>query len=152
VRAREHTGAEVALEPPAGTGGPTIVDLGDHTRLLLLDTAWWLLYDQFDEGVARDGVLKAIELAIMEAGDREIMIAAHHPFNSAGPHGGEFDFWETFGLRYVLARSGAILQDVSSLPYRELEAGLRDIFARRGEPLVFIGGHEHSLQVIHGLE
>lgn len=151
VRAREHTGAQVALEPAAGTGGPTVVDLGEHVRLLLLDTAWWLLYDQIDEGLARDGVLKAIEEAILSAGEREIVLAAHHPFWSAGPHGGEFDFWETFGIRYLLARSGALLQDVSSIPYRELEEGLRDIFARRGAPLLFIGGHEHSLQVLHGV-
>lgn len=151
VRARDHTGAEVSLEPAAGTGGPTVLDLGEHVRLLLLDTAWWLLYDQFGGGPARDGVLEAMEVAMQEAGDREIVIAAHHPFRSAGPHGGEFDFWETFGIRYILARSGAILQDVSSSPYRELEQGLRDIFARRGAPLLFVGGHEHSLQILHGI-
>ena len=151
IRAAEHTGANVSLQPPAGTGGPTVVDLGEHVRLLLLDTAWWLLYDQIDEGLARDGVLKAIEEAILDAGDREIVFAAHHPFRSAGPHGGEFDFWETFGIRYLLARSGALLQDVSSIPYRELEEGMRDIFARRGAPLLFIGGHEHSLQILYGV-
>src|SRR5690606_1601733 len=32
----------------------------------------------------------------------------------------------------------------------ELEFGLREIFARNGVPLAFIGGHEHSLQIIAG--
>src|SRR5690606_7365855 len=63
-----------------------------------------------------------------------------------------FSFWETFGVRYVLFRSGAILQDISSRPYRELDSGLRSIFSRYDPPIAFIGGHEHSLQVIEGVE
>ena len=152
VRAREHTGANVVLEPPAGTGGPTVLDLGQHVRLLLLDTAWWLLHGESQDGLAHDGVLKGIEEAMLTAGERQVFLAAHHPFRSAGPHGGEFDFWETFGVRYLLARSGAILQDVSSIPYRALELGLRDIFSRTGPPPVFVGGHEHSLQILHGTD
>ncbi|HEX6926930.1 MAG TPA: hypothetical protein VF167_16015 [Longimicrobiaceae bacterium] len=152
VMAGRHTGANVALEPPAGTGGPTVVDVGSHIRMLLLDTAWWLLYGNEDDAFRNRAVLEGIEEAMQTAGEREILIAAHHPFKSAGPHGGHFSFWETFGLRYILARSGAILQDLTSLPYRELERGLRQIFARLEPPLIFAGGHEHSLQVIHGTE
>lgn len=151
VMAREHTGADVALEPPAGTGGPTVLDIGEHVRMLLLDTAWWLLYGEEEDGLEHLGVLKGVEEAMLTAGDRQVMFAAHHPFVSAGPHGGEFNFWRTLGVRYLLVRSGAILQDVSSMPYRQLEGGLRDIFSRVGPPLAFLGGHEHSLQIIHGL-
>lgn len=152
VEASEDTGGNVILEPPAGTGGPTVVDVGDHLRLLLLDTAWWLLYGNEDDALRNLAVLKGVEEAMLTAGEREILIAAHHPFKSAGPHGGHFSFWETFGIRYILARSGAILQDLTSLPYRELERGFRNIFARLEPPLIFAGGHEHSLQVIHGTE
>lgn len=151
VLAREHTGANVVLEPAAGTGGPTVVDVGRHMRLLLLDTAWWLLSGLDTEGLVHDGVLKGIEEAMLTAGEREVFVAAHHPFRSGGPHGGQVDFWQTFGVRYILARSGALLQDVTSSPYRELENGLRDIFARVEPPLGFLGGHEHSLQVIHAV-
>ena len=152
VRAREHTGASVALEPAAGTGGPTVLDIGEHTRLLLLDTAWWLLYGEAEDGLEHFGVLKGIEEAMLTAGERSVVIAAHHPFRSAGPHGGEFDFWRTLGVRYLLARSGAILQDVTSSPYRGLEEGMKDIFGRTGPPPVFVGGHEHSLQILYGID
>jgi hypothetical protein len=145
--ARATTGAAVDLVPEVGTGGPHLVDLGDRLRLILLDTAWWLLAS--DEAQHAE-VLGGIERAMATAGDREVLIAAHHPFESVGPHGGHFPFWETFGLRYLLARSGAILQDVTSGPYRDLERGLRQIFGRLGPPLIFAGGHEHSLQVIEG--
>lgn len=150
--AATHTGADVFLAPEAGTGGPYVLDLGRHVRLLVLDTAWWLLTGEDEEGMLHDGVLKGVEEAMLTAGDRKVIIAAHHPFRSAGPHGGEFSFWHTLGVRYLLARSGAILQDVSSLPYRELERGLRDIFSRTGPPIAFIGGHEHSLQVHYAIE
>lgn len=141
------TGADVRLAPTAGTGGPQIVDIGTEIRLLILDTAWWLLDGGRVSLENRDDVLALIEEAMEGAGDREVFFAAHHPFRSAGPHGGSFNFWRTFGARYLLARSGAILQDVTSLPYRELERGLRAIFERQGPPFAFIGGHEHSLQV-----
>lgn len=146
---RATTGAGVQMAPEAGTGGPLVVDFGAHLRLLLLDTAWWLLSgDEREQGV----VLAELEEAIAEAGSREIVIAAHHPFRSVGPHGGFFPFWETAGARYLLAKSGAILQDLSSVPYRGLERGLRGIFARHGAPLLFVGGHEHSLQVIEQVD
>lgn len=150
--ARRTTGASVSLAPAAGTGGPEIVDAGDHVRLLLLDTAWWILDGGRLAAENRDDVLDGIEEAMSTAGDRQIILAAHHPFRSAGPHGGEFDFWRTFGFRYLLARSGAILQDVTSVPYRALEQGLREIFARQGQPFAFAGGHEHSLQIFGAIQ
>lgn len=149
--ARGETGASVQMAPEAGRGGPMILDMGEHVRFLMLDTAWWLL-DGGRLSLENQGdVLAGVERAMETAGDREIFIAAHHPFRSGGPHGGEFDFWRTIGFRYLLARSGAILQDVTSVPYRKLEYGLRDIFRRQGSPLGFIGGHEHSLQVLSPL-
>jgi hypothetical protein len=146
--ARTVTGANVRLSPPAGSGGPEVVDFGQHVRLLLLDTAWWLL--EGDEA-AKEVVLEGIDRAMAEAVGREIVVAAHHPFASAGPHGGQFSFWETAGFRYILYRSGAILQDITSGPYRELERGLRPIFSKHGPPVAFVGGHEHSLQLLEGV-
>lgn len=146
---RTTTGAEVHLVPEAGTGGPFVLDWGRYLRLLLLDTAWWLLSG---DDVEKAGVMGRIEAAMESAEDREIVLAAHHPFRSVGPHGGFFNFWETAGARYLLARSGAILQDLTSGPYREMEYSLRRIFARLGPPLTFVGGHEHSLQVIESVE
>lgn len=148
--ARTHTGAAVRLVPEAGRGGPYVVDLGEHVRLVILDTAWWILNGGRAAGGGQRAVLERIQAAMRSAGKRQVIFAAHHPFQSAGPHGGEFSFWETFGVRYILARSGAVLQDLTSLPYRELKAGLRSIFNQTGPPLLFVGGHEHSLQLIEG--
>jgi hypothetical protein len=151
-RARVRSGADVRLAPEAGSGGPYVTDVGEHLRMLLLDTAWWLLAGGRISHPDRPQVLAGIEEAIRTAGSREIVIAAHHPFRTAGSHGGEFSFWRTLGVRYILVRSGAVLQDLTSIPYRELETGLRGIFARHAPPLLFAGGHDHSLQVFAAVE
>ncbi len=145
---RTKEGVAVSLEPEAGTGGPAVVDLGRRLRLLLLDTAWWLL--GADEA-RKDSVIDRVAGAIRAAGDREVVIAAHHPFQSAGPHAALDAFGGTLGLRFLLSRSGAMLQDLSSAPYRELRDALVGVFAELRPPVLFAGGHEHSLQVIRGL-
>ena len=143
--ARAETGASSYLVPVAGTGGPYVLDWGPAVRFIFLDTAWWLLQA---DNAERDRVLAAVDFAMLNAGERKVIFAAHHPLRTAGPHGGEFSFWKTLGLQYLMDRSGAILQDLRSAPYRRLERGLRDIFGRYEPPFIFAGGHEHSLQVI----
>lgn len=142
---RRESGAPVTLEPGVGTGGPSVVDAGRHLRIVFLDTAWWLV-EAGEE--AKAGVLEGVEQAIRRAGDRRVMVAAHHPFAASGPHGGHRDPLDGFGVVFLLSRSGALLQDLASAPYRDLRQGLLRVFARAGRPAVFAGGHEHSLQVI----
>lgn len=142
---RRRTGTPVRLVPEAGTGGPAVVDVGERLRIVFLDTAWWLLEGS---GQARREVLEELGRALREAGDRRVVLAAHHPFASSGPHGGLWRPLDGFIVGYLLARSGALLQDLNSRPYRELRQGLLEVFARTRRPDLFVGGHEHSLQVI----
>ncbi|MBW3535671.1 MAG: hypothetical protein KY453_10740 [Gemmatimonadetes bacterium] len=143
--ARRQRGVRVSLEPRAGTGGPSVVDVGERLRLVLLDTAWWLLGAEPEE---EEEVLAGVEAALAGAEGRAVVMAAHHPFVSAGPHGALLQWGESLGLRTLLARSGAMLQDLYSQPYRRLLRGLVDVFGRTGPPALFAGGHEHSLQVV----
>lgn len=145
--ARRNLGVTAELIPRAGTGGPHVIDWGEHVRLLAIDTAWWLLSGDAPE---KSEVVDSIQRVYRDADDREVMFLAHHPFNSVGPHGGGFSFWRTLGVRYLLFRSGAILQDITARPFRELDAGMRQIFESDGPPLAFLAGHDHSLQVIGG--
>jgi hypothetical protein len=141
------TGPAVALLPPAGAGGPAVLDVGAHLRLVLLDTAWWLLEA---EPEPRIPVLQGISNALATSGGREVVIAAHHPFNSGGPHGGMAILEKTLGVQALLSRSGALLQDLASRPYLEFRRGLLEIFREHGPPVVFAGGHEHSMQLMRG--
>ena len=145
LAAHRDIGLNVRLLPRAGEPGPAVVDLGDNLRIVFLDTAWWLLQSR---GTLGDSMLAGVERALRDAGERNVVVAAHHPYITAGPHGGELSFLEELGIGYVLKRAGAVLQDLNSPPYRRLHAGLADIFERVRQPLLFAGGHEHSLQLI----
>ena len=137
-------GAAVDLVPEAGTGTPYVVDVGG-IRLVLLDTAWWI----FDAEPARkQDVVNDMAAILASAGDRPVVIAAHHPLVSGGPHGVFRPVWENLGIRYLLSRSGTILQDIESGPYRDFRYSLEKMFSRGARPLLFAGGHDHSLQVI----
>jgi hypothetical protein len=138
----------LTMSPEPGTGGPGIVDLGRGVRLVLLDTAWWLLgADPF----GKDEVIEGLREALRSAAGRRVIVAAHHPLRSAGPHGVAEELGRTFGVRFLLQKAGLLLQDLTSPPYADLRARLGEVFSDAGRPDIFAGGHEHSLQVF-GLE
>ncbi len=145
---RRSTGFYAAMLPHAGETGPDYLDIGRNVRLLLIDTAWWLLEADYD--TKRD-FLKRLDREFVSAGTRSIVLAAHHPWTSGSAHGGLIPFWEALGVKWLLARSGAALQDINSLPYQDLRKQFTQIFTTRGSPLLFAGGHDHALQVIKGM-
>lgn len=145
---RAAEGVPVTLEPEAGEPGPALIDIGARLRLLIYDTAWWMLATDQSRKVR---VFQQTEDALRSARDRTVVFASHHPYASGSSHGGHVQFWKTVGVRFLLARSGAILQDLNSLPYREFTSSLREAF-RVGPPFIWAGGHDHSLQVIRNDE
>lgn len=138
---------DASLEPRAGQAGPTVVDVGTGARFLVLDTHWWL-QNPAERRLSR--MAADVESAIRSAGDRDVAVVAHHPFQSAGAHGGPLPFWRGLGLLFLLRKSGALIQDMNATPYREFRLGLREAFAATKPPLLWAGGHDHSLQVLRG--
>lgn len=146
LRRRRAEGTPVFMMPTAGFAGPQTVDVGTRLRILLIDSAWWLLSGN---DTSKSTVYREMKRGVDNAGTRDVVVAAHHPFRSASSHGGLMPFWSGLGLRYLLNRSGAVLQDLSSLPYRSLTKAFEAAFAEH-QPLLFVGGHDHNLQVIQG--
>ena len=144
---RRAQGTPVWLMPKAGVPGPQVIDMGRRMRLLILDSAWWLLAGR---DTSKADVYNNMRNALETSGERDVLVAAHHPFRSASSHGGLMPFWSGLGIRYLLNRSGAVLQDLSSIPYREFTDALLAAFAVKA-PLVFAGGHDHNMQVLKGL-
>lgn len=142
---RRAQGINVALMPAAGRPGPAVLDIGRYTRIIIIDTAWWLLAPNAPE---KEHLMDRTLQAMSTAGNRAVTVVAHHPYKSASSHGGLQPFWASLGIRWLLFKSGAALQDLNSLPYRDFLTRLNQIFERTGPPLLFAGGHDHVLQVL----
>jgi len=164
---------DVELLPRNGCPGPVERDVGSRLRLIIIDTQWYLHGGPKPTGWSPCGVRSIDDLgdslaaAVARAGDREVVVAAHHPMESTGPHGGHFTFKQNvfpltevadwaylplpiIGSLYPLSRQwGISSQDQSGKHYKAMVAAFDSAFAER-PPLVFAGGHEHSLEVLEG--
>ena len=149
-----------ALLPKGGCPGPaleTLVAPGDGLvqgiRLLAIDLDWWLL--DADERPDCDGVrseadfVRALERTLREHADDHVVVVAHHPLRTGGPHGGwGRGFFET-RLVALAGGLGIAVHDTDAKAYRSMLRRLRPAFAAE-PPLVYAAGHDHSLQVIEG--
>ncbi len=163
-----------ALLPGGGCPGPVVVDLTGVVRLVALDTEWWLHdgpkpTDPTSACPADSGgeVVDSLRAALRTAGRRAVVVVAHHPLESGGPHGGHFGWRDhVFPLRevkswmwiplpligslYPIARENGISsEDAPSTAYRRMRAALDSAFAG-ARPLIYAAGHDHALQVITG--
>jgi hypothetical protein len=165
-------GGAALLLPGGGCPGPSVVDLGQRVRLVLLDTQWWLHHgpkptdptSSCPEDSERE-VVDSLQGALTGAGGRLVVVVAHHPFASGGEHGGHFTWQDhIFPLRLIAPwlwiplpwigslypaarREGISSQDMPSAAYQRLIAALRRAFAGAA-PALYAAGHEHNLQVI----
>jgi hypothetical protein len=164
-------GPGVEVQPRFGCPGPVERDVGSRIRLIILDTQWYL------HGGPKPGawspcrvhrpedLADSLQAAVMRAGDREVLVAAHHPMRSTGKHGGHFTAkqhifpltegasWAwlplpIIGSLYPLSRQWGISnQDQSGSRYQQMVAGFDSAFVGR-PPLVYAAGHEHNLEVL----
>ena len=173
----ERGGAAVVFAPSGGCPGPEVLDPpGDRLRLVALDTQWWLhghaRPEDPDSGCEADSeaeVVAALRAVLSGAGSRDVVVLAHHPLASGGPHGGHFTLRQhlfpltdvkdalwlplpLIGSLYPVARArGVSAQDQGSREYRHMRDSLAGA-ARGSRPLAWAGGHEHVLQVIESPE
>src|SRR5581483_4655385 len=171
-----RAGGRAELLPADGCPGPEVVDVGRWLRLVALDTQWWLHHGPKprspEDGcrvAERRGVARALEDAVGAAGDRRVIVLAHHPLLSGGEHGGYFGAGEyLFPLRnlarwlwlplpgvgslYPLSREeGVSPQDFASPSNRRMRLALERALVKRGaRPLAWASGHDHELQVLDG--
>ena len=160
--------------PSGGCPGPVVMDVGTHLRLVLLDTQWWLHdFEKPRDSTAgcryyeRPQVIRALDSALAAPEGRHVVVAAHHPLRSGGIHGGHVglvphlfplrdlsdNLWlplPVLGSYYAFNRKqGASNQDVNGPENVRMRRALDWVLARR-KPLVYVAGHEHSLQVLDG--
>jgi hypothetical protein len=150
----KNAGATLMVVPPNGCPGPVVVDR-QRVRLVLLDTQWWLHNYIVRDSASNDPAtgctthtVGEITQAIRDSlrttrPGQAVIVAAHHPLMTGGPHGGYcgafalFRRWantsqDLFGKNYTMMRD-SVNAALSSCP-----------------PLIFAAGHDHSLQVLQG--
>jgi hypothetical protein len=150
IHAGRQAGRYVSMLPAPGDPGPVVRDLRRNVRIAFFDTHWFL---QERSTAQHNQYFERLAEALEGARDREVILVAHHPYYSAGPHGAIVPGYHTLGIAYVLKQAGALVQDLNSPPYDRLLVGLRRTFeASRRPPLVYAGGHDHSLQVLTGAD
>ncbi len=163
----------VSMLPTGGCPGPEVVDTG-RVRLVFIDTQWWL-HDFEKPRDSTDGcreyerpqAIRALDSALAQAGNRHVIVAAHHPLRTGGIHGAHLgllphlfplrtlmdDLWiplPIIGSYYAFNRKqGSSNQDVNGPENVRMRRALDWVFARR-KPLVYVSGHEHDLEVLRG--
>ncbi len=149
-----------AYLPSGGCPGPVEVPLGDYATLILINTQYLLHpWDKPDEDDACDNkstidALQAFNDALERNKHKHILIAAHHPVYSYGPHHGNFSLKQHLVPLPILGsihpfyrRFIGSIQDNTHPKYRAIMK--RTIEAMdRADHVIYANGHEHSLQLI----
>lgn len=160
--------------PTGGCPGPSVqTEAEQHgVRLIVLDTHWWLHREGKPIspcGISDENdVIHQLEDLLSTARGRHVLVVAHHPLSTHGPHGGFFDWKDhlfptthlagwlwlptpILGSLYPLGRRYLFQfqQDLVGSDNRYMAGRLKDAL-KKVKPLIYASGHEHSLQVLKG--
>ena len=139
----------VRFLPSDACPGPAGLDVGEDVHLIMIDTEWLIRAPEGECGGA-DTFYARLQDELEAYRDRRVVLLAHHPMASGGPHGGNVGLFEKGPLVYFLSvKAGYGDQHLDSEPYRRMIERLETTFAEsRAPPFVFAAGHDHTLQVI----
>lgn len=167
----EYLGNTTTFLPKGGCPGPVEIELNDQMMLILLNTQYFV-HPWNKPGAESDCEQKSSYESMVELADaiernanKHIIVAGHHPLYSYGQHGGYFTFRQhlfpltdvnrklwipmpVIGSIYPLYRQliGS-RQELKNPNYKMLRKNMELAFAQT-ENLVYVSGHEHSLQYI----
>ncbi|GGG91055.1 hypothetical protein GCM10011416_04490 [Polaribacter pacificus] len=142
--------------------------ISENIVLILIDTEWFLtdwdkhptLNDDCDIKT-REAFFEAYEGMIKKARGKTVIVAMHHPMFTNGPHGGQFSLKQqlypiggsiplpvigTF-LNLIRKTSGVSNTDLQHKRYTALKKRMVTL-SQENEQVIFVSGHEHSLQYL----
>ena len=144
------------------------ITVNDNLLIIAIDTEWYLtnwnrrpdINDKCDIK-SREKFLLELESLISKNRQKTTILAMHHPMFSYGQHGGQFSFKKhlypqgnigplpilgTF-INTLRRTAGASIEDLDNKRYRELKNRIVTL-AQYSNKVIFVSGHEHSLQYI----
>lgn len=152
---------------PSDGCGLTDVDVSENIQLIIIDSQWFLedwdnhpgINDDCPEIKTREAFFLEIESLLKKHQNKTIVFALHHPLLTYGPHGGKFAAEKHLyptqhkipmpglaSLITLIRKSGGVsIQDRINERYNKLANRLMTL-AKDAQKIIFVSGHEHSLQ------
>ncbi len=138
------------------------VDVSDDIVMIVIDSEWYLTNWDKHPTINDDCEIKTrfkffeeLESLIKKARGKTTVIAMHHPMFTNGPHGGQYSFGSHLKPIPVLGTLKNILRKTSGVSPADLQNQKYNTFKKRvvtlaqeNDKVVFVSGHEHSLQYI----
>jgi len=158
LKAKLEKGAVVF--PQKGCLGPAILDIGDHLRLVMINSQWFVQNQQRPEEEDTDcGLLNETEFwdelddALTDSDNRNLVVVSHHPALSYGQYAG----FKLLGQHFKPPIIGSILaayhqnigttKDLSNEKLKHFSKNLlKKAEAHPGA--IFVSGHEYDTQVL----
>jgi len=144
------------------------INISDDIVLITIDSEWFLTdWDKHPtindncEIKTRTRFFDEYESLIKKARGKTTIVAMHHPMYTNGPHGGQFSLQQqlfpigggiplpilgTF-INLIRKTSGASNTDLQNKRYLEFKNRIVTL-SQENEKVIFVSGHEHSLQYI----
>ena len=138
------------------------IDIDNDIVLILIDTEWFITnWDKHPtinsdcEIRTRTQFLDEVRNEIKKARSKTTLIAMHHPMFSNGPHGGQYSFKDYLypfpilgSLKNLIRQTSGISKaDIQNKKYSELKDNIIAA-SKHNDKVIFISGHEHSLQYL----
>lgn len=144
------------------------IDVSETIQLIIIDTQWylenWDFHPTINDGCeikTRERLMLELEGEIKKAQGKTVVFAMHHPMYTNGVHGGQFSLKKHLYpvqknipvpifsslLTQVRTQGGVSIQDRYNELYNDLMNRLETLATENGN-IVFVSGHEHTLQYI----
>jgi len=114
--------------------------------LVFIDSMWLLKTNEENFQKAIHHLNSLLKSSVEQFPDNIILLAAHHPMETMGPHGGYYSRFGHQTYEAIVQLFSPNHQDISSEKYQKLIKHIKTTISPY-QRTIFAAGHDHSLQV-----